>query len=323
MQVLYKSTPHTRKFGVELEVSPDIHKQDIAMYLKEYELYRGTNREVRVTDGERGWKSTNLNDYWHVKFDSTCGPLGKPHDFGWEVASFIGSTAADLNTIGDASQWLAKRNIKTNHNCGYHVHVDVSDFTPEQMGLLLARWLKIEFCVMASCPIRRLNNPYCQLLNLRRIMQGVEYDPSALKQFWNEMAPQNLNEHDNPDKRYTVNTIGYRIGQTISDHPRKTVEFRFPEGSLDKDHVVNWVRFLLCFVDACYQAPISPDDIQKTESVLGTLNLVGLQNESIFYLLDQDLLDTKIWFLNKIISANYTSSYAPEASELLAFITQI
>ena len=323
MQVVFKTTPHTRKFGVELEVSPTPHKNKIGLYLEDFELFYGTARTIRVTPGEKGWTDTHSNSYWHVKYDSTCGPKGKPHDSGWEIASFIGNTERDLEIISGAADWLSDHGVKTNNNCGYHIHIDVSDFTSHQMAILIARWLKIEFAVMSACPARRLNNLYCQFLNMRRITQSAVYSPNNLLSFWEKMAPQNLTNHDNPDKKYSVNTIGYRIGQiSHPNYSRKTVEFRFPECLMKSSHVENWVRFLLCFVDDCSKA-MPPEDIQKSESMTEVLQLAGLQSLSEFFLLDEKLYSTKIWFLQKIIAESPGTDYAKDAAELIAFIMKL
>lgn len=323
MQVIFKTTPHTRSFGVELEVSPNIHKKKIGLLLEDYEMFYGRARSVRVTSGTNGWEETNRNAYWHVKYDSTCGPVGKGHDSGWEIASFIGRTEEDLDHIAGAAEWLGERGLSTNTNCGYHIHVDISDFSPERVGLMLARWLNIEFHIMAATAKHRLTNPYCQLLWLRRIALGVDYDPQKLKAFWNRMAPVNLNPHDNLDKRYTVNTVGYRAGQVDPFYPRKTVEFRFPECLLQRDHVANWVRLLLCFVEECRLAEEPPKDVQRVGSMVDALRIIGLQSESDFYLLDEKLSATKFWFLQKVASECKTEFYGEEAAKLLAFIGQL
>jgi hypothetical protein len=323
MQVIFKTTPHTRKFGIELEVSPSINKSNLGLLIEDYELYFGSARAVRVTSDSNGWATTDANDYWHVKRDSTCGPKGKGHDYGWEIASFIGKTESDLEDIAGAADWLSEHGIQTNDNCGYHIHVDISDFSSERAGLLLARWLKIEYCVLASCAQRRINNPYCNLLNLRRVSQNATYKPTGLSRFWDQMAPANLSTHDNLDKRYTVNMIGYRIGEMKTNYTRKTVEFRFPECLLSRPHVANWVRFLLCFVDDCAKTSIVPNDLKPAETLLETLRLVGLQNKENFYLLDEHLQDTKMWFLQKIKDNTSGSNFSQEASELLAFMQQL
>jgi len=323
MQVIFKTTPYTRKFGVELEVSPDVHKTKIGTLLEDFELWCGTGRSVKVTPGIKGWDDTKSNSYWHVKYDSTCGPKGKLEDHGWEIASFIGRTAGDLRIISSAGEWLGQQGISTNDNCGYHIHIDVSDFSPERMGLLIARWLKIEFYVMSACAQRRLMNPYCQFLNIRKLIRHASYRPTNLKQFWNDMSPENLAPHDNADKRYTVNTIGYKIGQLNPIYSRQTVEFRFPECVLNKDHIGNWVRLLLTFVDDCFNTMSVPENIHNSSSLSDVMQIMGLQGEQDFFVLDKELLEAKKWFLQKINHQSGGTVYAKEASDLLAFISEI
>ena len=188
---------------------------------------------------------------------------------------------------------------------------------------MLARWLKIEYCVWAACAKRRVNNLGCGLLNSRKASRGIDYHPEELRMFWEGMAPENLSTHDNYDKRYTVNTIGYRIGQIKHSYSRKTVEFRFPESLLNADHIGNWVRFLLCFVDDCCNATIPPKDVSAVSTILEALQLVGLQSSEDFYLLDQKLYDAKMWFLQRIDGRKDGSIYGKEPSELLAFMQQI
>lgn len=322
MQVIFKNAPFTRKFGVELEVSPDIHKTKIGTLLEDFELFYGTGRTVKVTPGVNGWDTTNSNDYWHVKYDSTCGPIGKPIDSGWEIASFIGRSEKDLEVISGAGQYLLESGVCTNNNCGYHIHIDVSDFLPEKMAILIARWLKIEFSILSACPSRRISNPHCQLLNFKKIIDSVSYNPNRLLDFWNRMAPNDLGAHDNQDKRYTINTIGYRIGQSNPNYSRKTVEFRFPECLLNKNHIANWVNILMCFVEDCFLAESPPKNISRCD-LNECLQLMGLKGDENFYLLDQKLFDAKLWFLQKIKNESTGPNYVKQAEELLNFMLEI
>lgn len=320
MKTIFKSDLYKRKFGVELEVSPDIHKLRIGGFLKEFESYFNPSRLVKVTPGVNGWDETNSNNYWHVKYDSTCGPLGKNHDHGWEIASFIGRNKRDLEEISLAGDWLKKHGVSTNDNCGYHIHVDISDFSSERVALLIARWLKIEFFMLSACESRRTFSPYCASLHSRVKEKKVTYDPMFLTRFWDDISPTNLCVHDNYDKRYTINTIGYKIGQSVPSYSRKTVEFRFPECSLSKPHISNWVKILLCFVNQCYESDVVPENIDRLSSIEDALKIIGLKGEKDFYLLSRELLNTKLWFLHKIKKNCINQHYAKQASELINFL---
>ena len=202
--------------------------------------------------------------------------------------------------------------MKTKDNCGFHIHIDISDFSPEQVGIMIARWLKIEFYVMSACPMRRLNNPYCQLLNIRKI--GKSYYPEEIKRFWDDMAPRDLGSHENHDKRFSVNTIGYRIGETKNPyHSKKTVEFRFPECLLKSEHIKNWIRLLILFVQESKNS-YPPNNVFKCVTLVDSLRILGFED-----ILDEDISNVKCWFLNKIVKESIASEYASQASDLLAF----
>src|SRR4051794_28851539 len=109
MHLTYRSLTSSRRFGVELEVSNNRSKAFLAAVLSRFENTRGTLRSVNKTTGKEGWAQTIQNDYWHVKYDSTCGPLGKGLDGGWEIASFIGFGPQHIKQIAQAAQHLSSR----------------------------------------------------------------------------------------------------------------------------------------------------------------------------------------------------------------------
>src|SRR4051812_35771950 len=116
-RVFYKEFP-SRRFGLELELTNNMPKKEVGKALASFEAIYGRNKVVNVTDGELGWSDTCNNNYWHVKYDSTCGPLGKGKDYGWEVASFIGSGHLDVDNVARASRFLGSYGCTTNRNCG-------------------------------------------------------------------------------------------------------------------------------------------------------------------------------------------------------------
>ena len=78
-----------RPFGIELEVSNigRLPGQDVDFpvkiaYIKEI-VKRHTSQKVLAHDE---WSQSINNDYWHIKYDATCGILGKGPGFphGWD-----------------------------------------------------------------------------------------------------------------------------------------------------------------------------------------------------------------------------------------------
>lgn len=318
MWIDYRDLPD-RRFGIELEVDANISKLDIGDTLIAFENESCTFRSVVVTPGLKGWAESRGNRYWHVKYDSTCGRRGKHKDHGWEVASFIATGFKDLQSIALASEALRASGARTTRNCGMHIHVDVSDFDAWHMGLLLANWLKVERYMYAICPIRRHENPYCRSIRSRANTLQAVYnyrDPSG---FWYQMAPTNYYSHDNNDKKFALNTVGWACGQILKDYDRKTIELRIPEGLLEKNHVKAWTVLFLAFVDSV----VVPRNIEDASCVSEVLSILGLQgNSHCFLLLEKSLWEAKCWLLDKLSRSVYlTSEERNESRDLLKQIS--
>ena len=138
MEVGFKEFDSNRPFGIEVEVSASSTKEELRDTLSYYELFRNKNpRQVKMTAGQKGWEETKNNNYWHVKYDSTCGSYESGYDHGWEIASYIGSGLSDISSISNALHFVGSCAVDVNQNCGLHVHVEVVDFNTSLMGLLL------------------------------------------------------------------------------------------------------------------------------------------------------------------------------------------
>jgi hypothetical protein len=330
MRVTYKELS-ARRFGVELELSNNLSKKEIGKYLGEYELIYGGGRGIVVTTGAHGWAHTTANDYWHVKYDSTCGPEGKGHDFGWEVASFIGSGPKDMDHVARGARYLANVGGLSNVNCGLHIHVETTDYTPSKMGLLLARWLKVEEAVLNICNSSRRKNPYCQTIRGRYDQKKASYDPLYPDEFWYGMQPNDLGVHNNYEKRYSINPIGFAISLIKKDYNRNTVELRLPECLLNEAHVRNWTRLFVNFVESCTDLSTAPPDLAPAKTLTEALYYLGLGGRSKeihprasvdeleFYIFDNELLSTKMWFLRKTATC-HSFEAASQAYNQLDFI---
>lgn len=309
-----------RKFGVEFEVSNTLSKRKLAGILMRFAKCRGNSRSVVTTPGKKGWAETRENDYWHVKYDSTCGPLGKHNDFGWEIASYIGKSTEDVENISEAASWLQQHKVETNLNCGLHIHVEVRDFFPEQMGCLVARWVKIEPYLFLLCQPQRYGNPYCRSLRNKLIYGDINYCRNRLDNFWHKMAPTCFETHDNDDKKYTLNTLGYAKALQNAFYDRATVELRLPECLLDYMHVKNWIVLMLNFVQSCMDNSVVPENLHPVNSIRDFFTLLGLQSSSDFWILDSNILNAKIWILEKL---RERCEFNTEATEILDLITNL
>lgn len=324
MRVNFKEFNTNRRFGIELELSATRSREDIKSIILNHS--QSHDAFATIGNGSCGWSDTHNNDYWHIKYDSTCGPLGKNKDHGWEVASYIASGIEDLNDISSVAHYLDECGLETNNNCGLHIHVEVKDFSSYEMGALLARWIKIESWLFAACSIRRSFSSYCRSIKQRKINRVVIYNPDETNVFWYQMMPDRTSTHNNPEKKYSLNTVGYTIGQIDPSYDRATIELRMPECVLEKDHIKNWTLLFLNFVETCKNDfNFVPQNAKNCNDILDVLSVLGLGKSfkyGDFQILDRTLFDTKVWFLKKLID-NGNERICEQAQEHLEFITRI
>lgn len=323
METEYRDFTTKRNFGIELEIHPeDVSKKFLCDQLKEFEARNKQPRPVFMEDGSEGWAESIDNDYWHVKYDSSCGPLGKKKQDGggWEIASYVAAGLPDIISIAKAAAHLRSNGVQTNLHCGLHIHVNAEDYTADDMSAMLGHWLRIEAVVAQALPDHRRKNKYCKPLRRRYnklCTQGVDNDWSVSK-LWDYIRPSNLGVHENPDKKYTINTVGWARGD------RRTVELRWPECSLDRMHVYNWTLLFVSFVELCKSRP-APTLLSPAQSVGETLEILGLQNPAggPLLILDENLFLLKLWFLRRLMRFSSIKKIAREAEEKLVYITKI
>lgn len=320
-RVIYKELTQSRRFGVELELSNNKSKSQIGYHLQDFESLQPNKRPIKVTLGSTGWADTHSNNYWHVKYDSTCGPLGKGEDSGWEIASYIGCGNDDINRISRAAWYLKSVGCETNKNCGLHIHVESKDFDAYMMGVLLARWIKVEDALIKICDRSRWKNDYSQPLRARVDYMGIVYSPIMPRSFWSSIQPRNLEKHNNLEKRYVLNTVGFATGLLHGQYEKNTIELRLPECILEEAHVRNWTSLILNFVEAASKKCLIPENLEPCKSIEEVLIYLGLSEEENFCFLDDNLLNLKAWVLRKISDSDI--SLATQARKHLEFIAKV
>ena len=295
LDVKYKKFTSQRRFGVELETSNTLTKSKVKTILKGL-----SDHSSLVTK----YQLSTENKYWHVKDDATCGPQGRMGPKGVEIASFVGKGMNDLQHIAEVAEGLYKAGSRTNENCGLHIHAEAIDISPEQLGVILAHWIKIESILSMSMPLSRYENPYCRKWS-EIILLGLGGDndirnlswPSL--NLWNLLRPANLNYYENEDRRVTLNLVNYARADFHKTNHRKTIELRWPEGTLNSRDIKCWVRLFLNFIDICKDRPM-PNNLLHA-NLDETLTYLGLNHDENFTIFSEGLHDTKTWFLERIL----------------------
>jgi len=298
--VVYVKFSTGRAFGVEMEVNKKLSLEQLTAIVKK------ADPKTECMSSNQ-YQQDYGNDYWHVKFDRSCGE--KINDGGWEVASYKASGAEDLVKISQMAASLREAGAEVNNNCGFHVHVEIADFNTSQAATIVANWMRIERMMQEILPKHRRNNVYCRLLTDRFRIGTEEHTPTT---FWAMVRPHSF---DNTERRVALNLCNF----ALSAPNRRTIELRTPEGTLIEKDVKNWTRLFIHFVNDCKKREF-PRTLNPCVDLHEAVSVLGLHNEEPFYILSKGLYETKIWFLRRIVKYSSVKKLVQEAESFVNFI---
>lgn len=232
-----------RKFGVEME----FHKRS--------RLENGSSRELtaqqvnaalraRCTMPVHGNGGTTQSQYggaaWEVKYDSTAG---------WEVVTPALTMGEDGRCAELEAGCGALGGLRPviDASCGLHVHVDVSDFSWQDLQNLTAMWARYEPFFYSLMPQSRHNNAFCQPI------RGAKWTDVSVQRRNEQrdgaaIAPA-LTARDEAAFRQAASAAGkYRSLRLEHFWRTGRVEFRLAAGSVNYDKIRRWVTLLLSVV---------------------------------------------------------------------------
>ena len=232
----------------------------------------------------RDWEHTQGNEGWVVKPDSSCG---------MEICTPIYKGWTGLRKLCEVSHALGvDPRVSVDSRCSVHVHVEVADLTPDQLGSVIAHWFKIEPVFMDAMPPERKRNRYCQFMGMTNLLQ---HDT--------RITPADLTRKVGNVKYYSLNT-----NQMIRNG-RKTVEFRIIEGAGVKDPYLlkNWIRLLIHFVEMAAKKPFPGPYVEGDSSSsfcwldpIDALKFLGFWPDPKEYELSPGLRQTRNWFIARL-----------------------
>jgi len=305
-----------RKFGLELEVGPEISQQEIA------ETISVLNPESRVVV-TKAWRQTDYNNEdWQVKQDSTCGPLahlGKK-SYGWEIVPKV-SRFSDFPQIARTMDVLRLKGVEANANCGLHVHVFAGDLGERDVAAFMSWWVKCEWVIGNMVPPRRVINKYCQLYQHSYTLEDIH---PSLRDFWDEIKPEDFSVHDNAERRFAINLVNYCafIDGLGSSRKLPTLELRLPEGTMYSDDAKGWVLLFLSMVDR-FPTLRMPYDFSAVclEDFLWAIGLVAPPQD--FYILDDNLYFLKKWIYSRLSMFSRNDMLRRQATFMYNYITEL
>ena len=206
-----------RQFGVEIEfigVNPQVVADAInnAGIEAAFEGYHHSTRP-----------------YWKIVTDASLSQGG--HSAGEVVSPILkGETGArQLEKVLDAIDTVD--GIRVDRSCGVHVHLDVNDLTVAQIQNTYSRYSDYESQIDLIMPMSRRGNS-------SRWCASVKSQKST------------VTRKTRKSKSQLANTTGryYKVNlQSLTRYG--TMEFRQHSGTLNFTKVINWVSFLMAFVD--------------------------------------------------------------------------
>ncbi len=206
-----------RQFGVEIEfvgVNPQVVADAI--------------NDAGIEAAFEGYHHST-RPYWKLVTD---GSLSQGYGSAGEIVSPIlkgEDGARQLEKVLDAIDTV--EGIRVDRSCGVHVHLDVNDLTVAQIQNTYSRYSDYESQIDLIMPMSRRGNA-------SRWCASVKSQKSSMTRKTRKSKSALAN---NSGRYYKVNL------QSLTRYG--TMEFRQHSGTLNFTKVINWVSFLMAFVD--------------------------------------------------------------------------
>ena len=233
----------TQRFGIEIEMTGITRKKAaevIAEYFGTESFYLGTYYKTYGAKDRQGrtWKATFDSSIIAQK-KSGGRTVRAADEYKCEVVSPI-LTYEDMADLQEIIRQLRHKGAFVNSQCGIHIHVDASRYTPQTLRNLvniiaskediLYKALRIDPARMRWC--KKTNGELLEAIN-RRKPQTME----ALKDIWYAGSTRDRDEHYN-DTRYH----GLNLHSTFT---KGTVEFRLFNSTTHAGEIKAYIQFCL------------------------------------------------------------------------------
>lgn len=233
----------TQRFGIEIEMTGITRKKAaevIAGYFGTESFYLGTYYKTYGAKDRQGrtWKATYDSSIIAQK-KSRGRTVQAADEYKCEIVSPI-LTYGDMADLQEIVRRLRHSGAFVNSQCGIHIHVDASRYTPQTLRNLvniiaskediLYKALRIDPARMRWC--EKTNEKLIETIN-RKKPQTME----ALKDIWYAGSTRGRDEHYN-DTRYH----GLNLHSTFT---KGTVEFRLFNSTTHAGEIKAYIQFCL------------------------------------------------------------------------------
>lgn len=283
---------YCRRFGSEIEVNAldgqiaQDGAQPSGIQAIANIVSRTLDTRCEIYNWSQGQRATESNTFWVVKPDGSCG---------LEVCSPISKGLHGISRGAAVVASLRDGNIKADSRCSLHIHTEIADYSTEQLGSILAHWVKCEYTMLLAMPDRRKKNRYCQAIGMSDLLRADQL-----------LTPAMLISRLGSYKYYTANAFHY------SRNKRPTFEFRIAdeEACVNPEYYSNWHKLILHFVEVAAGEDY-PRDYNANDPRTG---FMWLYPEDVLKFLKFDkgselcpeLQETRDWFIGRITKNSHS-----------------
>ena len=233
----------TQRFGIEIEMT-GITREKAAEVIAEYfgteSFYLGTYYKTYGAKDRQGrtWKATFDSSIIAQK-KSGGRTVRAADEYKCEVVSPI-LTYEDMADLQEIIRQLRHKGAFVNSQCGIHIHVDASRYTPQTLRNLVNIIASKEDILYKALRIDPARLRWCQKTNEKLIEAINRRKPQtmeALKDIWYAGSTRGRDEHYN-DTRYH----GLNLHSTFT---KGTVEFRLFNSTTHAGEIKAYIQFCL------------------------------------------------------------------------------
>ncbi len=233
----------TQRFGIEIEmtgITREKAAEAIAEYFGTESFYIGTYYKTYGAKDRQGrtWKATYDSSIIAQK-KSGGRTVGANDTYKCEIVSPI-LTYEDLPDLQEIVRQLRHKGAFVNSQCGIHIHVDASRYTPQTLRNLVNIIASKEDILYKALRIDPARMRWCKKTNERLIEAINRKKPQtmeALKDIWYAGSTRGRDEHYN-DTRYH----GLNLHSTFT---KGTVEFRLFNSTTHAGEIKAYIQFCL------------------------------------------------------------------------------
>ncbi len=233
----------TQRFGIEIEmtgITREKAAEAIAEYFGTESFYIGTYYKTYGAKDRQGrtWKATYDSSIIAQK-KSGGRTVRAADEYKCEVVSPI-LTYEDMADLQEIIRQLRHKGAFVNSQCGIHIHVDASRYTPQTLRNLVNIIASKEDILYKALRIDPARLRWCQKTNEKLIEAINRRKPQtmeALKDIWYAGSTRGRDEHYN-DTRYH----GLNLHSTFT---KGTVEFRLFNSTTHAGEIKAYIQFCL------------------------------------------------------------------------------